>query len=233
MKKNRLKTILSTIFVLSLFIPQSTLAFGSLLQTSRSANKDKSANIKDELQKTKEETKQALDDYRNALAEKKVEMLKNYGLKLIDRRLQDLSKAEEILAGTIRLSEENRAEIQNNLETCFNGLTALRLDIENASDIDTLKTLIQSIFYDYRVYIVELPKNRGLLSASWGEYVLNGNEAVKVLKSQGNKIPIIAQTAYTMEEEKQDIIDFGYNDFIIKPIDMNLLIRKISRFLDK
>jgi len=63
--------------------------------------------------------------------------------------------------------------------------------------------------------------------------VLNGNEAVKLLKSTGNKIPIIAQTAYTMEEEKQEIVDIGYNDFIIKPIDMNLLLKKISRFLDK
>lgn len=177
MKKKKLQIILSIFFVLSLLTPQSTLAFGNLLQTSHSANKNKSVNIQDELQKTKEETQQALDNYRNALGEKKVEMLKKYGLKLIDRRLQDLSKAQEIVAETVRLSEENRAEIQNNLETCSNGLTALRSDIENANDVDTLKTLIENIFYDYRVYLVELPKDHGLRSAGLGEYVLNEHES--------------------------------------------------------
>lgn len=172
MKIKNLKIILSLIVFFSLLLPPESLAFGNLLQTTPSANNDKWSNIKDELQKTKEETKQALDDYRDALEGKKLEMLQKYGLKLIDRRLQDLAKAEEILTGTERLSEENRAEIQNNLDICSSGLTALIAEIQAADDIETLKTLIESIFYDYRVYLVELPQDRGLRAAGWAEYVL-------------------------------------------------------------
>lgn len=63
--------------------------------------------------------------------------------------------------------------------------------------------------------------------------VLNGHQAVKQLKQNGNKIPIIAQTAYAMESDKQEIIEIGYDDFVIKPIEINLLLNKISKFLDK
>ena len=47
------------------------------------------------------------------------------------------------------------------------------------------------------------------------------------------KETVRAEVLRILHEEKQDIIDIGYDDYIIKPIDMNLLLKKISRFLDK
>ena len=63
--------------------------------------------------------------------------------------------------------------------------------------------------------------------------ILNGHEALKQLKLKGIQIPIIAQTAYAMETDRQEIIDLGYDDYIIKPIEINLLLNKISKFLNK
>jgi len=59
---------------------------------------------------------------------------------------------------------------------------------------------------------------------------MNGYDAVREIKKIRNNVPIIAQTAYTFKEERSRCIDAGCNDYISKPIDVNLLIQKINRF---
>lgn len=46
---------------------------------------------------------------------------------------------------------------------------------------------------------------------------MNGFDAIKIIK-QFYKAPIIAQTAYSLNEDKDKIINAGFNDFITKPI---------------
>jgi len=52
-------------------------------------------------------------------------------------------------------------------------------------------------------------------------------------KVQNPKIPIIAQTAYAMEGEKEKSILFGCDDFITKPINADLLFLKIDTLLKR
>lgn len=52
------------------------------------------------------------------------------------------------------------------------------------------------------------------------------------IKKIKNKIPIIAQTAYVLAEEKEKCLAVGCDDYISKPIDRKLLLEKINRFLD-
>jgi len=63
--------------------------------------------------------------------------------------------------------------------------------------------------------------------------VLNGNEVLKQIKSKGIKIPVIAQTAFAMESDRQEIINLGYDDYLIKPIEISLLLKKISEIFEK
>jgi two-component system cell cycle response regulator DivK len=62
---------------------------------------------------------------------------------------------------------------------------------------------------------------------------MNGYEATKEIRKFRPDIPIIAQTAYVMEEEKHKVIEVGCNDLITKPIKKDLLLRKISKYIDK
>ena len=48
---------------------------------------------------------------------------------------------------------------------------------------------------------------------------------------QGKKIPIIALTARAMKEERENIINYGFDNYISKPIDDELLINTIEKLL--
>ena len=220
MKKNKTQTILSIIFALILFTPHSSLAFGDFLQSTSSSNKNQYVSeIRTQLQENQAELQQTLENFRNSLAEDRLQMLKEYAIKLIDVRLQDLTKAQEILGNTLRLSEENRDEIVTNMQTSYDGLVALKASIESATDLASLKDLIRNIFYDYRVYIVELPKDRGLRAVGWAEYVLSENEAkvitrieiaIEEYKNAGKDTTVVEGLVDNLQAKFQEIQ--GYLD---------------------
>ena len=61
--------------------------------------------------------------------------------------------------------------------------------------------------------------------------VMSGIEAAKILKQQFPDIPIIAQTAYSMPEEKESALKAGCADFLTKPIKKRELIEMINRYM--
>jgi signal transduction histidine kinase len=60
----------------------------------------------------------------------------------------------------------------------------------------------------------------------------SGYEAIKEIKKFRKDIPIIVQTAYTQKEDKEKCMMAGCDDYISKPIDIELLISKTSKFLN-
>ena len=60
---------------------------------------------------------------------------------------------------------------------------------------------------------------------------MNGIDFMKEFKLMNLNIPVIAQTAYAMKEDKEKCLNSGCDDYISKPIDSDLLIEKIKRFL--
>ncbi|MEA2105300.1 MAG: transporter substrate-binding domain-containing protein [Bacteroidota bacterium] len=61
--------------------------------------------------------------------------------------------------------------------------------------------------------------------------VLNGIEAIKLIKQLNPDIPIIAQTAYAMQEDKELILQSGCNNYLSKPIKTNELIDMLNQYL--
>ena len=61
--------------------------------------------------------------------------------------------------------------------------------------------------------------------------VMNGYEAFKQIKKIKPNLPIIAQTAYAMVEEKKQILDLGFDSYISKPIQINMLFDILSKFI--
>jgi CheY-like chemotaxis protein len=61
--------------------------------------------------------------------------------------------------------------------------------------------------------------------------VLDGYEAVRQLRATGFTEPILAVTAYAMNEDREDCLRLGCNDFISKPIEWDRLLAKVQGLL--
>lgn len=59
--------------------------------------------------------------------------------------------------------------------------------------------------------------------------VLTGDLAAVAIKSINPKVPIIAQSGYTLENEKSHYKNI-FDDYLVKPINENILIQKISKY---
>lgn len=62
--------------------------------------------------------------------------------------------------------------------------------------------------------------------------IMDGLEATKIIKQSQPNIPIIAQTAYAMETDKEKTFNAGCDDYISKPIRRNILIELLHKYLD-
>ena len=60
---------------------------------------------------------------------------------------------------------------------------------------------------------------------------IDGNTATEKIREFDEELPIIAQTAYALEEERKKILQAGCNDYLSKPINENALYKKIDNFL--
>ena len=69
------------------------------------------------------------------------------------------------------------------------------------------------------------------------DVMMPGIDGIKALKEIKNRtqyedeIKIIAVTAWVMKEEVQTILDYGFDDFISKPIDDEILLEKINKYI--
>lgn len=63
--------------------------------------------------------------------------------------------------------------------------------------------------------------------------VMDGFEATRRIRSFNKKVPIIAQTAYAFDSDKEEVIKAGCNDYISKPIDEGKLQQLILKHITK
>ncbi len=59
---------------------------------------------------------------------------------------------------------------------------------------------------------------------------MSGIDAMKEIKSKHN-IPIVAVTAFAMEGDKDKLMEEGFDDYISKPVDINILRKKIKHWV--
>ncbi len=90
--------------------------------------------------------------------------------------------------------------------------------------IDRAKTGIEALSmceqktYDLIIMDIRLP-------------ILDGLKTTRQMRKAGIKIPIIAQTAYAMMNDRDKCIDAGCDDYIAKPVNKNLLFKILSKYL--
>jgi len=61
--------------------------------------------------------------------------------------------------------------------------------------------------------------------------VMNGYEATREIRKFNKDLPVIAFTAYVFSDDKGMCIEAGCNDFIPKPMDRNLLLKTLNKYL--
>jgi len=60
---------------------------------------------------------------------------------------------------------------------------------------------------------------------------MDGIEATKQIRSFNKKVPIIAQTAFVLDEELDKCREAGCDDQITKPIDIKEFLEKVDKYL--
>ena len=110
-------------------------------------------------------------------------------------------------------------------------------------DHDSAHVLISEFFADYNVSVQYFSSGREAINYMEENHPvslifmdihmpdLNGLETMKILKSQYPKIPIIAQTAFALKEDKLKYLSAGFDDYVAKPITHDELVRVSTRFL--
>jgi chromosome segregation ATPase len=83
----------------------------------------------------------------------------------ITRRLLALRERLTVAKSIVRLSDEHRSALTTQLQEQINGLTSLGARIQGDTDEATLRADAQRIVTDYRVYVLTIPKARGVMVA--------------------------------------------------------------------
>ena len=62
---------------------------------------------------------------------------------------------------------------------------------------------------------------------------MDGLQAIREIRNRNFNIPVLAQTAYAMTDDRQKCMSAGFDEYITKPIKTNELLRKINLMLAK
>jgi two-component system, cell cycle response regulator DivK len=60
---------------------------------------------------------------------------------------------------------------------------------------------------------------------------MNGYEATQILKKRYPNMPIVAQTAFAMSDDREKALDSGCDDYLAKPIKSKDLLSVVEKFL--
>ena len=60
---------------------------------------------------------------------------------------------------------------------------------------------------------------------------MNGYEATEILKKKFPNLPIVAQTAFAMSDDREKALDSGCDDYLAKPIKSKDLLSVVEKFI--
>ncbi len=63
--------------------------------------------------------------------------------------------------------------------------------------------------------------------------IMDGYTATREIKKIDSAVPIIAQTAHVMSGEREKCLEAGCDDYLAKPIRLQILMETLSKYLNK
>ena len=130
-----------------------------------------------------------------ASSEHSIHEIKDRARAAIDRRLDTLDRLTDRVDGASHISPQHAAALTGDYRAASNGLTGLAGEIENASTVEELRTLVPLIATDYRVYLVIVPKS----------YEVSASDRV------GVAVDSLAGTADRLEAAIERATDAGFD----------------------
>jgi two-component system, cell cycle response regulator DivK len=112
-----------------------------------------------------------------------------------------------------------------------------------AEDIDSNFTLVEILLRrDYKIVrayngleavrmFQEVKPNLVLMDIQMP--VMNGLDATRMIRKMDALIPIVALTAFAFDADRQEFMDAGGTDYIVKPLDPPQLKSKVREFAKK
>jgi len=76
----------------------------------------------------------------------------------IERRIEALTKINVRIGGVTKISDQFKANLNTNIQNQITALTALKVKIDGDTDLNTLKTDVQSITKSYRIFALIMPQ---------------------------------------------------------------------------
>ena len=154
------------------------------------------------------------------------------------RRVHDLGN--RIHCSSIAKSNDEIGSLPPNFKEIY--MTRILYVEDNEDNIYMLKRWLKRKGFDVSIAEdgqigVEMAKSEkpDLILMDLNLPIMDGWEATSVLKSdtETKDIPIIALSAHAMTEHKKRALDSGADDYDTKPVDVDRLLSKINRYLDK
>lgn len=126
-----------------------------------------------------------------------------------------------------------------NSEECLQEKPLVLVAEDDDSNFKLIKAIIgkkcEILWARDGVEIVELFKeNRGRAKAILMDIKMpnrNGLDATIIIRSENPTIPIIIQTAYAFTSDRENAIQAGASEVLVKPITLNVLRETISKYV--
>ena len=105
-----------------------------------------------------------------------------------------------------------------NMELVLEILTSNGIGADEAVNGEEAIEMVEKNTYDLVLMDIELPG-------------MDGVDTTKIIKSRHKNMLILALTSYAMKGDRERFIAAGFDDYIAKPIDVNLFIEKINKLI--
>ncbi|WP_051541794.1 response regulator [Clostridium lundense] len=144
----------------------------------------------------------------------------------VKKNIKCINNDDQIKMKSIELKNENKIKIlvaEDNLVNQMVINELIRMFGWKSNIVNNGKKAIEALKndnYDLILMDISMPE-------------MNGVEAMRVIKQEKRfkKIPIIALTAYALEEDKEKLIQLGMDDYLSKPIDKEKLYEMVNKHL--
>ena len=120
---------------------------------------------------------------------------------------------KKIKEATILVAEDNPSNYE-----LVNAMIGTHFRLINAKNGEEAVNLFQEIHPDLILMDLKMP-------------VINGLESTYIIRQLDSEIPIIAVSAHAYEEDQNEAYQTGCNDFLIKPLNKEILLKTINKYI--
>ncbi|MEA1880250.1 MAG: ATP-binding protein [Campylobacterota bacterium] len=154
------------------------------------------------------------------------------------RHIHDFEAFPSILYNT--LMDLNRLKSNNEDQALIEVYESMKLNILIAEDNITNQILLEELLIRYDIIPTFVQNGKEAVSQANGGYdiifmdinmpIMSGMEATKIIRENGNTIPIIALTANALKGDRERFLEAGMDDYISKPIDSDALDEVLKKY---